>query len=45
MKGDKPRNKYLRKIPEYASFGLWCDRCRQWTDQPERHNHGERPLD
>ncbi len=41
MKRRLPR--FIRHIPEYEAFGDWCDRCRMWTTQPEKHRH-EDPL-
>lgn len=38
------KSKYVRQI-QGAIYSYFCDRCRQWTDQPDRHNHEERPLD
>jgi hypothetical protein len=41
----KPRkNRFVRKISEFDVFGgYWCDRCRVFTDEPEKHRH-EDPL-
>jgi hypothetical protein len=26
-------------------MALWCDRCRVFTDNPEKHKHDQNPLD
>jgi hypothetical protein len=43
--------KYVRNV-QWFSKGVkqmvddyWCDRCRVFTDNPEKHKHEERPLD
>jgi hypothetical protein len=44
-------NKNVRNV-QWFSKGVrqmvsdyWCDRCRVFTDNPEKHKHEERPLD
>ena len=35
--------RYVREIQSYKMFGVWCDYCRTWTMDPEKHRH-EDPL-
>jgi len=42
VRAPKP-SRFIRHIPEYEAFGDWCDRCRMWTTEPEKHRH-EDPL-
>jgi hypothetical protein len=36
---------WMHKGLEQMVDDYWCDRCRVFTDNPEKHKHEERPLD